>query len=147
MRKLFFYLLLTIIILYVGIIGFRIYKHSKIETYHNYLKACVGKEPVCLADITDFEWDRAVAFEFPADLKDLEEASEIKIDFEYDVSGGIIFIDNGKIVFKDIYDINPENPPSISYELNDKHLSVYEKDTLVYIEKYDDVFYYVKKAE
>jgi len=146
MKKLFFYLL-TIIILCVGIIGFKLHKHSKIEKYHNSLKMCAGKESFCLTDVTDFEWDRAVAFEFPADLKDLEEASGIKIDFEYDVSGGIIFINNGKIVFKDISDMNPESPSSIIYELNDKHLSVYEKDTLVYVEKHDDVFYVIKKAE
>ena len=146
MKKLFFYLL-TIIILCVGIIGFKLHKHSKIEKYHNSLKMCAGKESFCLTDVTDFEWDRAVAFEFPADLKDFEEASGIKIDFEYDVSGGIIFVDNGKIVFKDISEINPENPSSISYELNDKHLSVYEKDTLIYVEKHDDAFYVIKKAE
>ena len=146
MKKLFFYLL-TIIILCVGVIGFNLYKHSKIESYHNSLKVCVGKEPFYLTDITDFEWDRAVAFEFPADLKDFEEASGIKINFEYDVSGGIIFINNGKIVFKDISDINPESPSPIIYELNDKHLSVYEKDTLVYVEKYEDEFYFIKKAE
>ena len=146
MKKLFFYLL-TIIILCVGIIGFKLHKHSKIEKYHNSLKMCAGKESFCLTDVTDFEWDRAVAFEFPADLKDLEEASGIKIDFEYDVSGGIIFINNGKIVFKDISDMNPESPSSIIYELNDKHLSVYEKDTLVYVEKHDDVFYVIKKVE
>ena len=110
-------------------------------SYHNSLKEYVGKESFCLTDVTDFEWDRAVAFEFPADLKDFEEASGIKIDFEYDLSGGIIFINNGKIVFKDISEINPENPSSISYELNDKHLSVYEKDTLIYVEKHDDAFY------
>jgi len=48
---------------------------------------------------------------------------------------------------KDISDMNPESPSSIIYELNDKHLSVYEKDTLVYVEKHDDVFYVIKKAE
>ena len=146
MKKLFFYLL-TIIILCVGIIGFKLHKHSKIEKYHNSLKMCAGKESFCLTDVTDFEWDRAVAFEFPADLKDLEEASGIKIDFNYDVSSGIIFINNGKIVFKDISDMNPESPSSIVYELNDKHLSVYEKDTLIYVEKHDDIFYVIKKAE
>lgn len=146
MKKLFF-CLLTIIIICVGIIGFKLHKHSKIETYHNSLKECAGKEPFYLTDITNFEWDRAVAFEFPADLKNFEEASGIKIDFKYDVSGGIIFVDNGKIVFKDISEINPENPSSISYELNDKHLSVYEKDTLIYVEKHDDAFYVIKKAE
>ena len=146
MKKLFF-CLLTIIILCVGIIGFKLHKHSEIEKYNNSLKEYVGKESFCLTDVTDFEWDRAVAFEFPADLKDLEEASGIKIDFEYDVSGGIIFINNGKIFFKDISDMNPESPSSIIYELNEKHLSVYEKDTLVYVEKHDDVFYVIKKAE
>ena len=146
MKKLFF-CLLTIIILCVGIIGFKLHKHSKIEKYNNSLKEYVGKESFCLTDVTDFEWDRAVAFEFPADLKDIEEASGIKIDFEYDVSGGIIFVDNGKIVFKDISEINPENPSSISYELNDKHLSVYEKDTLIYVEKHDNAYYVIKKAE
>lgn len=80
-------------------------------------------------------------------MKDFEEASGIKINFEYDVSGGIIFINNGKIVFKDISDMNPESSSPIIYELNDKHLSVYEKDTLVYVEKYDDEFYFIKKAE
>ena len=146
MKKLFFYLL-TIIILCVGIIGFKLHKHSKIEKYHNSLKMCAGKESFCLTDVTDFEWDRAVAFEFPADLKDVEEMAGIKIDFEYDVSGGIIFINNGKIVFKDISDMNPESPSSIIYEINEKHLSVYEKDTLVYVEKHEDVFYVIKKAE
>ncbi len=146
MKKL-FYCLLTVIILCGVIIGFNLHRQSEIKKYHNSLKVCAGKEPICLADITDFEWERAVAFEFPAELKDFEEASGIKIDFKYDVSGGIIFINNGKIVFKDIFDINPENPPTISYELNDKHLSVYEKDTFIYVEKYDDVFYYVKRAK
>ena len=147
MKKLFFYLVLTIIILCLLIIGFKIHYQREIKKYHNCLKACVGKESFFLTDVTDFEWDRAVAFEFPADLKDLEEASGIKIDFEYDVSGGIIFVDNGKIVFKDISEINPENPSSISYELNDKHLSVYEKDTLIYVEKHDNAYYVIKKAE
>lgn len=147
MKKLFFILLLTIIIFCFVIIGFKIHYQREIKKYHNCLKECVGKESFCLTDVTDFEWDRAVAFEFPADLKDFEEASGIKIDFGYDVSGGIIFINNGKIVFKDISEINPENPSPIIYELNDKHLSVYEKDTLVYVEKYDDEFYFIKKAE
>ena len=123
------------------------HKQSEIKKYHNSLKECVGKDAFCLTDATDFEWDRAVAFEFPADLKDFEEASGIKIDFEYDLSGGIIFINNGKIVFKDVSDMNPESPSTISYELNDKHLSVYEKDTLIYVEKHDDAFYVIKKAE
>ena len=147
MKKLFFYLLLTIIILCFVIIGFNLYKQSEIKKYHDSLKKCVGKESFCLADVTDFEWDRAVAFEFPAYLEDIEEMAGIKTTFKYDLSGGIIFVNNGKIVFKDVSEMNPENPSSISYELNDKHLSVYKKDTLVYIEKYDDVFYYVKKAE
>ena len=48
---------------------------------------------------------------------------------------------------RNISDMNPENPPTISYELNDKHLSVYEKDTLIYVEKQDDAFYCVKRAK
>ena len=145
MKKL-FYFLLTIIIFLGVIIGVKLHSQSEIKKYHNSLKACAGKESVLLADITDFDWEKAVAFEFPAELKDFEETAGIKIDFEYDVSGGIIFINNGKIVFKDISDMNPENPPTISYELNDKHLSVYEKDTLIYVEKQDDAFYCVKKS-
>lgn len=144
MKNLFFYLL-TIISLFVGIIGFKLHEQSKIETYHNSLKMCVGKEPFSLADVTNFDWDRAVAFEFPADLKELEEAAGAKIDFDYDVSSGIIFINRGKIVFKDIYDMNPESPPSVGYELTNKHLSVYEKDTLVYVEKHEDAVYFIKK--
>ncbi len=147
MKKLFFYLLLFVIILCVCIHILKLYRHNNIKAYHNSLKEYVGKESFCLTDVTDFEWDRAVAFEFPAVIKDFEEASGIKIDFNYDVSSGIIFINNGKIVFKDISDMNPESPSSIVYELSDKHLSVYEKDTLVYVEKHDDVFYVIKKAE
>lgn len=139
--------MLTIIILCVGIIGFKLHKHSEIEKYNNSLKEYVGKESFCLTDVTDFEWDRAVAFEFSATLRNIEDAAGVKIDFDYDVSSGIIFINNGKIVFKDISETNPENPSSISYELNDKHLSVYEKDTLIYVEKHDDAFYVIKKAE
>lgn len=147
MKKLFFYLLLIVIILCVFIVGVNLYRNHEVEKYRNFIKTCAERECFYLTEATGFEWDRAVAFEFPADLKELEKVAGTKIDFNYDVSSGIIFINNGKIVFKDISDMNPESPISISYELNDKHLSVYKKDTLVYIEKYDDVFYCIKKAE
>lgn len=144
MKKLFFYLL-AIIILCLVIFGVRGDKQNEIKKYHTSLKKCAEKESFYLTDVTDFEWDKAVAFEFPADLKDFEEMAGIKINFNYDLSEGIIFINRGKIVFKDITGKNPEIQSSISYELNDKHLSAFEKNTLVYVEKYDDVFYVVKK--
>ncbi len=145
MKKLFFCLLLIAIIFCACIVGFKLYKHSKVEAYRDTLKGYTDKEAFCFSDATDFDWDRAVAFEFPATLRDIEDAAGVKIDFDYDVSHGIIFISNGKIIFKDISVMDPENPSDIIYELNDKHLSVYEKDTMVYVEKCDDVFYYVKK--
>ena len=146
MKKSFFCLLSITIILCVGI-GLKLYTNSKVEEYRDTLKGYTDKEAFYLSDATDFDWDRAVAFEFPATLRNIEDAAGVKIDFDYDVSSGIIFINNGKIVFKDISDMNPERPSSVIYELNDKHLSVYKKDTLVYVEKYDDVFYCIKKAE
>lgn len=147
MKKLFFYLLLIVIILCLFIVGVNLYRNHKVKVYRNFIKNCTERERFYLSAATDFEWDRAVAFEFPADLKELEKVAGAKIDFKYDISSGIIFINNGKIVFKDISEINPENPSSISYELNDKHLSVYEKDTLIYVEKHEDAFYVIKKAE
>ena len=59
---------------------------------------------------------------------------------------GIIFIKDGKIVFRDIYDSNPERPSDISYELTEEHLSVYDKDTFICVEKKDNSFYLVKKS-
>ena len=147
MKKLFFCLLLIIMIFCMGIIVLKLYTYSKVEKYRDTLKGNTNKEAFYFSEATDFDWDRAVAFEFPATLRNIEDAAGVKIDFDYDVSSGIIFINNGKIVFKDISDMNPESPSSIIYELNDKHLSVYKKDTLVYVEKYDDVFYCIKKAE
>lgn len=147
MKKLFFYLLLIVIILCLFIVGVNLYRNHKVKVYRSFIKNCAERESFSLSAVTDFDWDRAVAFEFPADLKELEKVAGAKIDFNYDVSSGIIFINNGKIVFKDISDMNPESPSSISYELNDKHLSVYEKDTLIYVEKHDDAFYVIKKAE
>ena len=145
MKKLFLYLLLIAIILCTGIVGFKLHTHSKVVKYRDTLKSYTDKESFCFSDATDFDWDRAVAFEFPATLRDIEDAAGVKIDFDYDVSQGIIFIGNGKIIFKDISAMNPEEPSDIIYELNDKHLSVYEKDSVIYVEKDDDAFYYVKK--
>lgn len=147
MKKLFFYLLLITIIFFVFIVGCNLYRKHNTEKYRSFIKQYTEGELFYLSDATDFEWEKAVAFEFPADLREFEKEAGIKFDFRYDVSSGIIFINNGKIVFKDISDMNPESPSPIIYELNDKHLSVYKKDTLVYVEKYDDMFYCVKKAE
>ena len=147
MKKLFFYLLLIAIILCVFILGCNLYRNHKVEKYRGSIEKYAERKNFFLSNATDFEWEKAVAFEFPADLREFEKEAGIKFDFRYDVSSGIIFINNGKIVFKDISDMNPESPSPIIYELNDKHLSVYKKDTLVYVEKYDDMFYCVKKAE
>ena len=147
MKKLFFYLIVTAIIICVSILSMNQIRKKPVNDYRVLLKNHADKGAFHLSQATEFEWDKAVAFKFPVIKENLERAAETEVDFSYDLREGIIFIKNGEIVFKDIYDSNPEHPSDIIYELNEDHLSVYKKDTLICVVKKDDSFYLVKKSE
>ena len=146
MKKLFFRLMMFAIIVCLGILSMNQIRKKHANDYRDLLKNHAGKGTFYLSQATEFEWDKAVAFKFPASKESLERVSETEIDFSYDLREGIIFIKDGKIVFKDIYDCNPERPSDIIYELNEDHLSVYKKDTLICVEKKDELFYLVQKT-
>lgn len=147
MKKIFFSLMMVVIIVCASILSMNQIRKKRANDYRDLLKNYAGKGAFYFSQATEFEWDKAVAFKFPASKESLKRVSEIEIDFSYDLREGIIFIKDGKIVFKDIYDSNPERPVDIIYELNEDHLSVYKKDTLVCVEKKDDSFYLVEKSE
>ncbi len=148
MKKLCLYLLFALIIILTGLFCFKAYKQRRIEAYRESLKSIAQNEEFYLSEATDFEWERAVAFEFPVDKEVLDKVAGIEIKFDLDLINGIIFINNGKIVFQDINDGNPENPPHLIYELNSNHYNLYEKNTLLYADikpGYDEPFFTIIK--
>jgi uncharacterized lipoprotein NlpE involved in copper resistance len=62
-----------------------------------------GSANVILSDLTDFDWERALVFEYPTTQKEIEDAIGIKYTKSLDLVSGIIFVKEGKIVYDETF--------------------------------------------
>ncbi len=69
-----------------------------------------GNVDVALSDLTDFDWDKAVVY---VDLmlgKEIEDAVGIKYDKTLDMSSGIVFVKDKKIVYEEDFSVVYSGP-------------------------------------
>lgn len=113
------YVILLIVIVLIAIwLLFVIFNFKKQTTLSNkiisyYEKINEDNFIMNLNDFTDFDWDYVIIYRNPATAKDISEISGVsyeKYEKELDLSSGMIFIANNKIVYKETFKTDFESP-------------------------------------
>jgi len=58
---------------------------------------------VNLSDFTNFEWDTVLVFQHPVSAQDIENAIGVKYEKSLDLTSGMIFVLDGKIIYDEIF--------------------------------------------
>ena len=88
--------------------------YSRVKDFADKRSCENGNVDVALSDLTDFDWDKAVVYEWLSsnNTKEIEDAIGAKYDKYLDMSSGIIFVKNGKIVYEErfVFDYSSLDP-------------------------------------
>jgi hypothetical protein len=78
-----------------------------------------GDSYVTLAELLDFEWEKALYFRFPATRQEIEQSIGATYTGETDLVAGIIFVKNGEVVYYELFsgafDGFANSPPELSF--------------------------------
>ncbi len=66
---------------------------------------------IVLSDFTHFEWDKVLIFQYPTSENDIEEAIGDEFKGSTDLTAGMIFVKDNKIVKYEYFDFSYEAPP------------------------------------
>ncbi|MCL1792016.1 MAG: hypothetical protein FWG40_11890 [Peptococcaceae bacterium] len=69
---------------------------------------------VALSDLTDFDWDEALVYRLLMSNDAIEDALGIKYEKYLDLSSGIIFVKDKKIVYEETFNLAGFDPPKFS---------------------------------
>jgi len=70
-----------------------------------------GGVDVKLTDFTEFDWDRALVFNYPTSAKEISDVLHVNYDKSLDLISGIIFVKSDKITYDEIFKNDYESPP------------------------------------
>lgn len=102
-RKVYLCLFLVVWLMFFGCSNHKNVLQFDIKVYlDNHYKE---KETIIrIAEFTDFEWDYFLVFQYPVSASEIEKAIGVKYDGSLDLTAGMIFVQNGKIVYNEIFE-------------------------------------------
>lgn len=105
MKKLknFFCLLLIVWLILSGCSNHKSFLQNDMKVYldNNYKE---NETIISISDFTNFKWDTLLIFQYPVSAQDIENAIGVKYDASLDLIAGMIFVQNGKIVYDEIFE-------------------------------------------
>ncbi len=92
---------------------------------------------VSISDFTDFEWEQVLIFQYPVSAQDIENAIGVKYEGSLDLTSGMIFVYNQKVVYDEVFKDNYTNlAPFLIYPYDninaDLHYNVFTPETAVF---------------
>ena len=97
---------------------------QRIEELTEEEDTCIFK----LSEVTDFQWDQVVYFEYPASRADISRSAGINYKRSTDMLEGFIFIYQGKVVREDVVSIAPGSKDKERLEFKGSRLSVLSEE-------------------
>ncbi len=124
----------------VFLTGCSISRHLLQNDIHSYLDDNYNKEHkviINISDFTNFEWDTLLIFQYPISAQDIENAIGVKYEGSLDLTSGMIFVLDDKIVYDEIFKNDYTNlAPFLIYPYNninnDSNYNVFTPKTALF---------------
>lgn len=99
-----------------------------------------------MEDYTDFDWDTLIVYRHPADAAEIDEAGGIRYRGSLDLTDGMIFAKDGRVVYEEVFPTDFETPyafvvfPCAEEDPDQAHVRAFTPKTAVFAgtrENYD----------
>ena len=93
-----------------------------------------------ISDFTDFEWEYVMIYRNPTTEKEISEAGGIDYEGDTDLTSGMIFINDNKVVYEEVFETDFESPDKFviypHQDINaDSKINKFANDNAVFIGK------------